>query len=78
MGSRAAVDCDTGYTVVGDKYILCGLDGTWSKFTKCAAIGENTLNPFMPNVFCHHYRMDESISNFRVVGWYFHFYSYFK
>ena len=44
MGSKAAVDCDTGYKVVGDKYISCGLDGTWSKFTKCEAIGENTLN----------------------------------
>ena len=45
MGSKAAVDCDPGYKVVGDKYISCGLDGTWSKFTKCAAIGEKTLNP---------------------------------
>ena len=43
MGSKAAVDCDPGYKVVGDKYISCGLEGTWSKFTKCAAIGENTV-----------------------------------
>ena len=31
------------------------------------------LNPFIPNVFSHHYQLDESISNFRVVGWYFSF-----
>ena len=27
----------------------------------------------MPNVFSHNYSLDESISNFRVVGWYFSF-----
>ena len=26
------------------------------------------INPLMPNVFSHHYKLDESISNFRVVG----------
>ena len=31
------------------------------------------LNPFMTNVFSHPYQVDESISNFRVVGWYFSF-----
>ena len=31
------------------------------------------INPFMPNVFSHLYQLDESISNFRVVGWYFSF-----
>ena len=31
------------------------------------------LNPFIPNVFSHPYQLDESISNFRVVGWYFSF-----
>ena len=31
------------------------------------------INPFMPNVFCHSYQLDKSISNFRVVGWYFSF-----
>ena len=30
----------------------------------------NSLNPFMPNVFSHHYQLDESISNLRVVGKY--------
>ena len=30
-------------------------------------------NPFMLNVFSHPYQLDESISNFRVVGWYFSF-----
>ena len=32
----------------------------------------------MPNVFSHLYQLDESVSNFRVVGWYFSFYSNFK
>ena len=33
----------------------------------------------MSNVFSHLYQLDESISNFRVVGWhFFHFYSNFK
>ena len=36
------------------------------------------FNPFMPNKFSRPYQLDESISNFRVVGWYFHFYSNFK
>ena len=27
----------------------------------------------MPNVFFHPYQLGESISNFRVVGWYFSF-----
>ena len=31
------------------------------------------FNPFMPNVFSHHHQFDESIYNFRVVGWYFSF-----
>ena len=31
------------------------------------------INPFMPNVFSHPYQLDESISNFRVVGWGFLF-----
>ena len=31
------------------------------------------FNSFMPNVFSHLYQLDESISNFRVVGWYFSF-----
>ena len=26
------------------------------------------LNPFMPNEISHHYQLDESISNIRVVG----------
>ena len=30
----------------------------------------------MPNVLSHPYQLDESISNFRVVGWYFSFYSF--
>ena len=29
------------------------------------------FNPFMPNVFSHPYQLDKSISNFRVVRWYF-------
>ena len=32
-----------------------------------------TLNQFMPNVFSHPYQLDESFSNFRVIGWYFTF-----
>ena len=31
------------------------------------------INPCMLNVFSHPYQLDESISNFRVVGWYFSF-----
>ena len=31
----------------------------------------SSFNPFMPNAFPHSYKMDESIFNFRVVGWYF-------
>ena len=31
------------------------------------------LNPFIPNTFSHPYRLDKSISNLRVVGWYFSF-----
>ena len=29
------------------------------------------INPHMSNVFYHPYRLDESISNFRVFEWYF-------
>ena len=32
----------------------------------------------MPNVFSHPYQLDESISNFRVVGWLFSFLFRFK
>ena len=31
----------------------------------------------MPNVFSHPYQLGESISNFRVVGWYFFFFIQF-
>ena len=41
---------------------------TTLKQTKIANKG---LNPFMPNVFSHPFQLDESISNFRFVGWYF-------
>ena len=30
-------------------------------------------NQILPNVFSQPYQLDESISNFRVVGWYFSF-----
>ena len=32
------------------------------------------INPFMQNGISHCYELDESISNFRVVGWYFSFF----
>ena len=32
------------------------------------------INPFMPNRISHCYELDESISNFRVAGWYFSFF----
>ena len=32
---------------------------------------DSHINPFMPNLFSHSYRLDESISKLRVVGWYF-------
>ena len=31
------------------------------------------INLLMPNVFSDPYQLDESISNFRIVGWYFSF-----
>ena len=31
------------------------------------------INPFMLNVFSHPFQLNESIFNFRVVGWYFSF-----
>ena len=31
------------------------------------------FNPFIPNGFPNPYQLDESIYNFRVVGWYFSF-----
>ena len=34
-------------------------------------IFDNLFNPFMQNVFSHSYQLEESISNFRVVWWYF-------
>ena len=36
------------------------------------------FKPFMPNVISNLYQLDESISIFRIVGWYFSFYSSFK
>ena len=41
-----------------------------------AASGEDSqqiVYPFMPNGITYPYQLDESISNFRVVGWYFSF-----
>ena len=53
----------------------------WSVVCDCGILWSHTLalfctcfNPFMWNVFSHPYQLDESISNFRVVGLYFHFY----
>ena len=37
-----------------------------------------TLNAFMPNVFSHPNQIDESVSNSRVVGWYFPFFQIVK
>ena len=31
------------------------------------------LNPFITNGISHSYQLDQSMSNFRVVGWYFSF-----
>ena len=36
------------------------------------------FNLFMLNVFCHPYQLNESISNFRFVRWYFSFHLKFK
>ena len=36
-------------------------------------VSRTGLNPFMSNVFSQRYQFDKSISNFRVVGWYFSF-----
>ena len=43
-----------------------------SKF-KIEAVALGEINPFMLNVFSYPYQLDESISNFRVVGWHFSF-----
>ena len=32
------------------------------------------IYPFMPDAFSHSYQLNESISNLRVVGWYFSFF----
>ena len=34
---------------------------------------EYHINPNMRNIFSHPYQLDESISNFRIAGWYFSF-----
>ena len=36
-------------------------------------LSQYSFNPFMPNEISHHYDLDESISNFRVVGLYISF-----
>ena len=41
-----------------------------------SATGYN-FDPFIPNGFSHLNHLDEFISNFRVVGWYFSFFSNF-
>ena len=50
-------------------------DQTWSmlRLFRVFAEGKGYFNPFMPKIFSHHYQLDESIFNFRVVGWYFSF-----
>ena len=41
--------------------------------------GYFSIDPFMPNVLSHPFQLDESISNFRIVGWYFSFlFKYFS
>ena len=52
-------EAEIGGRVLGKPYFL-----EWSN------ICNSFLNSFMPNVFSHPYQLDESISNFRVVGWY--------
>ena len=51
--------------------VLC-LDSLMAMFARTID-GQTGLsfNSFMPNVFFHPCHLDESISNFRVVGWYF-------
>ena len=41
------------------------------KITPTSALSLYCINRFMPNVFSLPYQLDESISNFRVVVWYF-------
>ena len=36
------------------------------------------FNPFLPDGFSLPFQLDESNIDFRTVGWYFHFYSFFK
>ena len=57
--------------------------GTWkwilTKYFHCIIMGKCLyFNPFMPIVFSHPYQLDDSISNFRVVGRYFLFHSNFS
>ena len=54
------------------RYCFCGL-------IRCRKVGCLLyFNPCMPNVFSHPYQLDQSISNFWVVGFFFNFYSKFK
>ena len=47
----------------------------WIFSTKISCAGLNmkkiNFNPFMANGLSHCYELDESISNFRDIGWYF-------
>ena len=40
VNSTIPVTCEIGYSILGDKNIKCGMDGIWSKTSKCILIGK--------------------------------------
>ena len=40
VNSTIPVACDIGYNILGDTNIKCGMDGIWSKASKCILIGK--------------------------------------
>ena len=67
--------CPLGTIVHVDAYSLGLLENFKKRIPVANFVFYNPLlfNTFKPNVFSHPYQLDESISNFRVVGWYFSF-----
>ena len=60
------------------RLLVCAYNSSCTYLVEYGLLLRDLLNPFMPNVFSPPYQLDESISNFRVVGWYFSFLLNFK
>ena len=76
IGDVAYYSCHDNYELEGYDEIYCGEGGYWSVgVPSCTPLGNMLFsfhfNPFKPNELSYHYQQDESISNFRGVGWYF-------